>query len=150
MNSSTRGCMSVAQVECNRCQRTFDVSTEYFQKYGSDPFCGDCIVHTECKRCGCGLRLQPSRYQELGGDPLVCTNCNQQVDSSQAGKTSFWYGLTTGEKIVFPIVIVVGLMSLLVLYTEPNAPAEQVGKVVGICLFFSFWIVHRGEKNPNT
>ncbi|ELZ12108.1 hypothetical protein C478_10928 [Natrinema thermotolerans DSM 11552] len=147
--------MSVAKVECNQCGRTFEVNTEYFQKYGSDPFCPDCLIHTDCENCGRGLRLRPSRYQELGGDPIICSQCDQrskpQGTRREKKKTSFWYGLTPGEKIIFPVVVLVGIGALLSMFVYPDVTGEQVGSAIGACFLLTFWMISRGEKNnPNT
>lgn len=145
--------MSVAQVDCIQCGIPFEVRTEYFQKYGPDPRCFDCVIHTECHDCGCGLRLLPSRYQELGGDPVVCMDCDEASSTTRRAneKTSFWYGLTPGEKIVFPGVVLVFVASIGLLITEPQVTTDNVGRALATCTLLAAWIIHRGKKNnPNT
>ncbi len=152
--------MSVAEVECTQCGRGFEVDTTYFQTYGTDPFCPDCLIHTECHDCGRGLRLQPSRYGELGGDPVICTDCGQSRPSHRenappaarpAAKPSFWHGLTIGEKILFPIVVLVGIASVFALVWYPEVTARNVGSLIAGCVILMFWLLARGEKNtPNT
>lgn len=130
--------MSVAKVECNHCKRTFEVDTEYFQKYGSDPFCADCLVHSECEACGRGIRLQPSKYRELGGEPLVCADCSQQTRSSQTQQLSendsSSNKLTTGEKIVSWIAALVAGGLLFVALINPEIQINQVGPVIATCV----------------
>jgi len=151
--------MGKASVNCTKCGKGFEVDTRYFQIFGEDPFCQDCLIHTECQSCGRGLRLQPSRFQELGGDPIICTDCGQQSSSSsssprqqsqssaQSSSTgSFWSGLSFGEKVVFPLLFVALLgMSWLALVANLNG-GEFSGPIAGVT-FLLIWLHRRGKKN---
>ncbi|WP_224338219.1 hypothetical protein [Haloprofundus halobius] len=146
--------MSTASVSCTKCGQQFDVKTEYFQKFGSDPFCQDCLIHTECQSCKRGLRLQPSRYKELGGDPVVCTDCDQGISSSttagSSSGTSFWSGLTIGEKIVFPILLIafVGILGIAA-FAEMNGGSVETPLLLPI-LILLYWTYRRGKKNRSS
>lgn len=139
--------MSSAQVTCANCDKRFEVDTRYFRKFGDDPFCRDCLIHTECQSCNRGLRLEPSRYQELGGDPVACTDCAQQSRAGSSERRSFWAGLTVGEKIVFPILLIAFLgLGGLALYVETNGGETSVPLLSGI-LILLYWTYRRGKKN---
>jgi len=143
--------MSTARVTCTGCQKEFDVPTEYFQKFGREPYCRDCLIHTECQSCGDGLRIQPSRFQELGGDPVVCTGCQSTDESSSTmASRTFWAGLSTGEKIVFPILLVVLVVALgLVANSAMNGGDPSGAGLTGV-LILLYWTYRRGRKNrPN-
>lgn len=143
--------MSTADVSCTNCGKQFNVKTEYFQKFGSDPYCQNCLIHTECNSCDRGLRLQPSRYRELGGEPVICTNCEQDASTTTTAeshsRSSFWSGLSIGEKIVFPILLVgvVGLLSMLVL-AEING-GEASAPILLPMTILLYWTYRRGKKN---
>ncbi|APX95499.1 hypothetical protein SAMN05421809_0633 [Natronorubrum daqingense] len=143
--------MSIAQVECTRCEHSFEVDTEYFRRYGADPFCADCLIHTVCYQCNRGLRLQPSRYQELNGDPVVCTDCDPQPEieppRAPTETPSFWQGLTTGEKVLFPLVVLIGLVAIGATLVDPATPTTDVSRVVATCAIIAVWIYSRGRKN---
>jgi len=144
--------MSTASVSCTKCGTQFDVKTEYFQKFGSDPFCQDCLIHTECQSCNRGLRLQPSRYKELGGDPIVCTDCDQGANATattaeSSSGTSFWSGLSIGEKIVFPILLIAFIGTLgLAAFAEVNGGSVETPLLLPI-LILLYWTYRRGKKN---
>jgi hypothetical protein len=163
--------MGQADVTCTKCGTAFQVDTRYFQIFGEEPFCQDCLIHTECHSCGRGLRLQPSRYQELGGDPVVCTDCDSgqpggsqtppstSETSTQQSSTStppttqtssdgtFWSGLTIGEKIVFPVLLAAFLgMVGLALLANANG-GEFSSPAIGGVGFLLFWLYRRGKKN---
>jgi len=146
--------MSTASVSCTQCGEQFEVKTEYFEKFGSDPFCQDCVIHTECQSCNRGLRLQPSRYKELGGDPVVCTDCDQagststSTESSSSG--SFWSGLSIGEKIVFPILLIafVGLLGLAIMAKMYGGNVET--PLLLPLLLLLYWTYRRGKKNSSS
>jgi len=144
--------MSTADVSCTNCGKDFEVQTEYFQKFGSEPYCQNCLVHTECQSCGQGLRLQPSRYKELGGDPVVCTDCqpSQSDSSSSSSGSTFWSGLSTGEKIVFPILLVAFLgVGGLAAYTAINGGDPEGTGLLGISILL-YWTYRRGKKNSTS
>lgn len=143
--------MSTASVSCTNCGKQFNVKTEYFQKFGSDPYCQDCLIHTECNSCNRGLRLQPSQYRELGGEPVVCATCGQDASSpttteSRSGE-SFWSGLSIGEKIIFPILLVaiVGLLAVVVLIE--GSGGEASAPILLPMLILLYWTYRRGKKN---
>lgn len=143
--------MSTANVSCTNCGKQFEVKTNYFQKFGSDPYCQDCLIHTECNACNRGLRIQPSQYRELGGEPVVCTTCEQGTASTptpepQSGG-SFWSGLSIGEKIVFPIlsVAIVGLIAVMLL-VESNG-GEASAPILLPMVLLLYWTYRRGKKN---
>ncbi|ACV47966.1 MULTISPECIES: hypothetical protein [Halomicrobium] len=163
--------MGQADVTCTKCGTAFQVDTRYFQIYGEEPFCQDCLIHTECQSCGRGLRLQPSRYQELGGNPVVCTDCDggqpavstSQTSTSGAPSTrssasgtsstqtstsgTFWSGLSIGEKIVFPILLA-GFVGMVALALLANANGgEFASPAIGGVGFLLFWLYRRGKKN---
>lgn len=138
--------MSTASVTCSNCGKQLELNTGYFKKYGEDPFCQDCLIHTECNSCGRGLRLEPSRYKELGGDPVICTDCepSQTTSSSRSGVT-FWSGLSSGEKILFLVVLIalLGRGSYIAL-TSMNGGATEGGGLLGLTLIL-YWISRRGR-----
>ncbi|WP_324663925.1 hypothetical protein [Haloarcula sediminis] len=152
--------MGQADVNCIKCDKNFQVDTRYFQKFGEDPVCRDCAIHTECQSCSRGLRLAPSRYQELGGDPVICTDCDQQPSAPSAAQAqqsrpssaqsssggSFWTGLSIGEKIVFPVLFValVG-MAYLELFANLNGDAFTT-PIAGVTVLL-VWLYRRGRKH---
>lgn len=162
--------MGQADVTCTKCGTPFQVDTRYFQVFGEEPFCQDCLIHTECQSCGRGLRLQPSRYQELGGDPVVCTDCDggqsgaastgpstsgtaptrsstSGTSSTQTSSGRFWSGLSIGEKIVLPILLAAFLgMVGLALLANANG-GEFSSPAIGGVGFLLFWLYRRGRKN---
>lgn len=146
--------MSMASVSCTKCGTQFEVKTEYFQKFGSDPFCQDCLIHTECQSCKRGLRLQPSRYKEIGGDPVICTDCEKETSAATASESptsgTFWSGLSIGEKIVFPILLVafIGLLGISALagMSDINVDAPLLLPL----LLLLYWTYRRGKKNSST
>lgn len=143
--------MSTASVSCTNCGDQFNVKTEYFQKFGSDPYCQDCLIHTECNSCNRGLRLQPSQYRELGGEPVTCTSCAQGAPSTTTTKSrsggSFWSGLSIGEKIIFPILLVaiVGLLAVVILVEGSGGDASA--PILLPMLILLYWTYRRGKKN---
>lgn len=145
--------MSVADVSCTKCGTPFQVKTDYFQKFGTDPLCQDCVIHTECQSCKRGLRLLPSRYQELGGDPVVCKGCEDvsQTTSTttRSSGSSFWSGLSIGEKIVFPLLVVafVGILGVAA-YAEMNGGNVDTPLLLPI-LVLLYWTYRRGKKNSS-
>lgn len=145
--------MSSAAVSCTRCGTRFEVETAYFQTYGNDPFCQDCLIHTACQSCGRGLRLQPSRYQELGGDPVVCTDCDgaaaRTPTNDSLSNGSFWTGLSFGEKVAFPVLLVafVGILGTAA-YAEMNGGNVDAPILLPI-LILLYWTYRRGKKNSS-
>lgn len=143
--------MSTASVSCTNCEKQFNVKTEYFQKFGSDPYCQDCLIHTECNSCNRGLRLQPSQYRELGGEPVICASCGQGASSTTTTEShsggSFWSGLSLGEKIVFPLlsVAIVGLLAVVILIEGTGGEASAPILLPMIILLY--WTYRRGKKN---
>jgi len=142
--------MSTANVSCTKCGKQFEVKTEYFQKFDSDPFCQDCLIHTECQSCNRGLRLEPSRYKELGGDPIICTDCDKgssSTTSTGSSGSSFWSGLSIGEKIVFPILLVafIGILSIAI-FANMNGGNVETPLLLPI-LILLYWTYRRGKKN---
>lgn len=143
--------MGVANVTCTKCGVNFEVDTKYFQIFGEDPFCQNCLIHTKCQSCDRGLRLEPSRYKELGGDPIVCVDCDdvtpEPSNEKGTGSSSFWSGLTIGEKIVFPVLLAafVGLGSL-AMFAEMNG-GEVSTPLLGGLFFLLYWTYRRGKKN---
>jgi hypothetical protein len=127
-------------VSCVQCGENFSTHPRYFEKFGHEPVCNDCLVHTECSNCGTGLRLSHSRFSELGGNPVVCTDCS----ASESQGTWFWHGLTIGEKIVFPIAA--GLLAFNVLLAVNGASDSFLALPA---LVFTGWIYRRGRRNVN-
>lgn len=124
--------MSSADVNCGKCGKQFRVSAEYFQRYGEDPYCHDCLIHTECRHCGKGLRIQPSRYQELGGEPVSCTDCSASTGGNgRSSDTWFWHGLTEGEKLIFPVLALLFIGALGIVATIEMNGGNAGGFVPG-------------------
>ena len=144
--------MPSVDVNCQKCGTEFSVDTEYFEVFGKDPFCQDCLIHTKCQSCDRPLRLEPSEYQRVGGDPVTCKQCEQthQQTSSNGGflQGTFWEGLSTGEKIVFPILVVllVTVLGFLALAAKQGYNTDA-GIVPAGLLFLTYWTYRRGKKN---
>lgn len=147
--------MPEVDVNCQNCNKEFSVDTEYFEIFGKDPYCQNCLIHTKCQSCERPLRIQPSQYQRVGGDPVVCTQCGQIEQSKRSSPSdtrksnnSFWNGLTIGEKIVFPILILifVGLMAFLAL-AEIRGYDVSAGILPPSLLILIYWTYRRGKKN---
>jgi hypothetical protein len=160
-----REAMSRVEADCGRCGVTERIDSTYFRVFGDDFYCEDCLIHTRCQRCQGGLRLRPSRYQNLGGDPVVCSDCGSSATSSQStptgsgaappettqstpsGSSSFWDGLTRGEKVVFPILLLLflGYGSIAVLGAQNGADID--GTPLAGLLILLVWTYRRGKKN---
>lgn len=163
--------MGIATVNCNMCGVGMELDTKYFRVFGEEPFCRDCLVHTRCRECNDGLRLQPSKYQDLGGDPVVCASCgggssrersggtqrtsesttttveNRSSSTSSKGRT-FWAGLTPGEKVVFPLaILLLGFLLLGLARVEANGGTADAGIWPAFLLIIIVWTYWRGRKN---
>lgn len=138
--------MPTAEVQCTKCGKHFNIPTNYFQRYGEQPFCDDCLVHTQCQNCGKGLRLQPSKYREVGGEPVVCTTCAPDGGSSNGGKW-FWHGLTNGEKVIFPILVVLFIGALSLAAAAEMSGGEAGGFALTGLLVLILWTYSRGRRN---
>jgi hypothetical protein len=133
------------QVDCTACGDSFQVATEYFEVFGSDPFCEDCLIHTNCNSCKKGLRLEPSDYREIGGEPVHCKDCGVPEQK----QTTFWDGLSIGEKIVFPLLILFTAAVAIVgsLYVLRGGSPEPVAKIGVPALGLTLWTYSRGIEN---
>lgn len=150
--------MPSVDVNCQQCGKGFSVDTEYFEMFGRDPYCQDCLIHTKCKSCGRPLRLEPSKYHQLGGDPVICQQCaqaekqassNDEVSSNGGWlQGTFWGGLTIGEKIVFPllILVLVGILGALAM-AEMGGQDADAGIIPAGLLVLIYWTYRRGNKN---
>ncbi|WP_380679166.1 DnaJ domain-containing protein [Salinigranum sp. GCM10025319] len=125
-------------VSCTNCETTFSIQPEYVRKFGDEPFCSDCLVHTECATCGTGLRILHSKFNELGGNPVFCTNCG----ATESRSSWFWDGLSIGEKIVFPIAVCLLLFNLWLLM---NGASDDI--LAFPALVVTGWVYLRGKRN---
>ena len=87
----------------------------------------------------------------MNGDPVVCTDCDPQpeIESPRAPTEtpSFWHGLTTGEKVLFSLVVLIGLAAIGATLVDPATPTNDVSRVVATCAIIVVWIYSRGRKN---
>lgn len=144
--------MSVAAVTCENCGTEFEVETSYFQVFGRDPYCRDCLVHTRCRSCDRGLRLEPSDHEAVGGDPVWCTDCGHPAQSQSPGTGllagTFWEGLTLGEKVVFPVLAIL-LLAILGYLTQAGIQGQEADAgiiPVGLLILLG-WTYRRGKRN---
>jgi hypothetical protein len=125
-------------VSCTNCGSEFLIRPWYFRKFGDEPFCSDCLAHTECANCGTGLRLLYSRFNEFGGNPVFCTDCG----ATESQDSWFWDGLSIGEKIVFPVGV---LLLLLNVWLLMNGASDDVLALPALVI--TGWIYIRGKRN---
>ena len=104
--------MSRVQVRCRNCGRVSEVDSQYFQVFGDDFFCENCLVHTQCASCDRGLRISPEEFQSLGGDPLYCKGCSQNR-RIQKNNESNEKNTTSGSS--YDVVEIIGLVALITL-----------------------------------
>ncbi|WP_236995979.1 hypothetical protein [Natronorubrum daqingense] len=81
----------------------------------------------------------------------MCTDCDPQPEieppRAPTETPSFWQGLTTGEKVLFPLVVLIGLVAIGATLVDPATPTTDVSRVVATCAIIAVWIYSRGRKN---